>query len=55
MRLKGINILSYFISNSTSDYDLANFRTMYGKDASDINVKNLGQLSKSLNNMFLEK
>jgi len=55
MRLKGINILSYFISNSTSDYNLSNFRTMYGKDASDINVKNLGQLSKSLNNMFLEK
>ncbi len=54
MRLKGIKILSYFISSSESHYSLSNFQVMYGKNASTINVKNLGQLAKSLNNMFLE-
>jgi nitric oxide reductase activation protein len=54
MRLKGINILSYFIS-SAGGYSLQNFQRMYGKDASTINVQDLGQLAKSLNNMFLEQ
>ena len=53
MRLKGINILSYFIS--AGDSNLSSFQRMYGKDASTINVENLGQLAKSLNNMFLEQ
>ena len=34
---------------------IENFRTMYGKGASFINPKNINEVTKTLNNLFLEK
>ena len=59
MRSRGIKILSYFISSGgqyyNADADMASFKTMYGKDAEQVNVTQLNQLSKSLNKLFTEK
>ena len=59
MRSRGIKILSYFISSGGQYYntenDMASFKTMYGKDAEQVNVTQLNQLSKSLNKLFTEK
>ena len=59
IKKKGVKILSYFIGsniNKTKDNELIeNFRTMYGKGASFINPKNINEVTKTLNNLFLEK
>ena len=52
---KGIKVLSYFITGSTTPEPSEAFRTMYGSDASNINTNNLTQLAKTLNNMFIQK
>ena len=52
---KGIKILSYFITGSSDTETSSQFKTMYGPDATNINVNNLKQLAKTLNNMFIEK
>lgn len=52
MRKKGIRILSYFVSNDQYD-DL--FKIMYGKDARFINVSNVVEVARTLNNLFLIK
>jgi len=68
MRSHGIKILSYFIE---SDYKSVNafggflgmatqttekqFRSMYGKDASMIDVTQVGQIAKTMNGLFLKK
>ncbi len=54
-RDKGIKVLSYFITGSDESTTSSNFKTMYGPDASNVNVNNLNQLAKTLNNMFIEK
>ena len=51
---KGIKVLSYFITGSDKETS-SNFKTMYGPDAANVNVNNLSQLAKTLNNMFIEK
>ena len=54
-REKGIKVLSYFITGSDDNETSNNFKTMYGPDATNVNVKNLSQLAKTLNKMFIEK
>ena len=69
IRDKGYKILSYFIKEqyeSLYNYNLSSvttevdkvrkqFKTMYGKDASFINVKNIFDIAKTINKMFLDK
>lgn len=57
MREAGIKVLAYFIDDrpvdSTSENkSFNNFKRMYGKDSEHIDVDNLTQLSRSLNNML---
>ena len=55
MKAKEIKVLSYFINDQHDTFggDGGNFKTMYGEGSSFINVENLGQLAKSLNQMFI--
>ena len=58
MRAKGISVLSYFITSydvTDDDYDVKAFKRMYGKDAEQINVTNVVEISKTMNKKFLEK
>ena len=59
IKKKGVKILSYFIQSSTTktkEKELnENFQIMYGKEASFINPKNIKEVTKTLNNLFLEK
>ena len=56
IRKKGVKVLSYFIGDEYGrDRNMESFKTMYGKDASFINVTNVMEVSKSMNKMFLEK
>ena len=59
IKKKGIKILSYFIKSNTSDVKdkelITDFQTMYGKEASFIDPKNINEITKTLNNLFLEK
>jgi hypothetical protein len=54
-RSYGINIISYFIcSLYGSDYEQRQFKTMYGPDACFIKPTNMIDVSKTLNQKFLE-
>jgi hypothetical protein len=60
MRKKGVNILSYFISTKgITEYKnqeiVEGFKTMYGKGASFIDPKNINEVTKTLNKLFLTK
>ena len=56
-RKRGIKVLSYFVSES--DYGreetLIDFKTMYGKDAKFVDLNSVLQISKTMNEKFLEK
>ena len=55
-RKMGIKVLSYFVGDSyDGDRNMTDFKTMYGKDAEFINLKNVTQISKTMNTKFLEK
>ena len=54
MRELGINVLSYFIDGKAGGYANDYFRQMYGKNAEFIDTGNLTQISRSMNNKFLE-
>ena len=55
-RKMGIKVLSYFVGDSyDGDRNMIDFKTMYGKDAEFINLKNVTQISKTMNTKFLEK
>jgi len=52
----GIKTLSYFVSDcSVSGYEQRSFKTMYGKGAKFIEVTNLNQITKTMNQLFLAK
>jgi hypothetical protein len=53
MKAKGINVLSYFISEYRDD--CKSFSNMYGKDAEFINATNMMQVAKTMNKKFLSK
>jgi hypothetical protein len=50
----GINILSYFVSDHPSEIS-SRFKLMYGKYAVGIDVTNISQITKTMNNLFLQK
>jgi len=54
LRSKGIKVLSYFVSGSPRT-EHTNFSTMYGESSRFIDVTNVGQITKTMNNLFLSK
>ena len=58
LKNRGVHILSYFISSYDHNRDsneVGLFKTMYGDDASFINTKNMMEVAKTMNKMFLSK
>ena len=59
IKKKGVKILSYFIKSSTTEIKEKelneNFQIMYGKEASFIDPKNINEVTKTLNSLFLER
>ena len=55
MRSRGIKILSYFISSGSGSCRMVSFKEMYGKDAENIDVTKLSELTKTLNKTFATK
>ena len=52
----GIQTLAYFIGDGYyDDRDQISFKNMYGKGAKMIDVKNVNQISKTMNQLFLAK
>ena len=54
MKELGINVLSYFIDGKADGYASSYFKRMYGKNSEFIDTCNLTQISRSMNNKFLE-
>jgi len=54
MRSIGMNIISYFIYDYLSDRDRDNFKTMYGPDSQFIRPDSMVDISKTINQKFLE-
>ena len=55
IRDMGIKVLSYFVEDRGYGDSIGDFRRMYGKDAEQINVTNVIEISKTMNKKFLEK
>jgi len=59
IKKKGVKVLSYFIETDVTSIKLNElvgaFRTMYGKSATFIDPKNVHQVTKTLNNLFLKR
>ena len=55
IKKKGVKILSYFIQDSPHGKAEENFKRMYGKNASFIDVKNINEIIKTLNGLLLKK
>jgi len=55
----GIDVLSYFITDYGSNFEHSSdwraFKTMYGNDAKYVNVENMFEVAKSMNELFLSK
>ena len=52
----GIKTLSYFVSDyGVQSYEKRSFKTMYGKGAKFVDVTNLNQITKTMNQLFLQK
>ena len=52
----GIKTLSYYVEDySHSDEPSEGFKTMYGKGARKIDVTNIAQITKTINQLFLQK
>jgi hypothetical protein len=51
----GVSILSYFIQDEHNEKASNNFKQMYGKDASFININNINEIIKTLNQLLLKK
>lgn len=54
MRKRGVNVLSYFIGNSSVKTH-AGFDRSYGSSAKYIEVTNMNQVSQTMNKLFLQK
>ena len=55
-----MSVVSYFVESTDSVYTKSSnettlFRTMYGKDAQFIDVRNITQVAHTLNKKFLSK
>ena len=59
IKKKGVKVLSYFIESPTGYVKLneliKDFRIMYGKSVTFIDPKNVNQVTKTLNNLFLKR
>ena len=55
VRRAGIKVISYFVYDYYSDTSWGRFKTIYGADALKINLSNLSELSRSINNKFIRK
>ena len=55
LRKAGIKVLSYYISTCSDQRTLQKFRTMYGKDAVNLEIDSLTVLARSLNELFERK
>jgi len=59
IRSMGVEVLSYFIPTSIRDHrcekDERDFKYMYGKDSHIIDITNVTQIAKTINQKFLEK
>lgn len=59
IRDSGIDVLSYFITDYGSNFEHSSdwrvFKTMYGNDAKYVNVENMFEVAKSMNELFLSK
>ena len=55
IREMGIKVLSYFVEDRGYGDNIGDFKSMYGKDAEQINVTNVVEISKTMNRKFLEK
>jgi nitric oxide reductase activation protein len=53
LRMKGIQVLSYFVSNYDGEHH--DFKVMYGKSARFVDVTNVAQITKTMNELFLKK
>ena len=56
-RKQGIKVLSYFVSESHygREENMVDFKKMYGKDSEMIDLSSVVQISKTMNEKFLEK
>lgn len=61
IRGKGVKVLSYFIKTSLNEFTFKSeesvkqdFRTMYGRDSKFIDVSKVGEISRTMNEKFLE-
>ena len=59
MQGNGINILSYFITENRGNFEYSSdwqvFKKCYGNDAKYVNVENMFEVAKSMNELFLKK
>jgi hypothetical protein len=57
IKANGIGVLSYFVTDGdySSEGSKTKFRTMYGADARFININSIGEVTNTLNKMFLSK
>jgi hypothetical protein len=60
MMANGINVLSYFITDQREErfehsHDWETFKKSYGKSAKYVNVENMMQVAKTMNELFLTK
>jgi hypothetical protein len=59
IRDSGIDVLSYFITDYGSNFEHSSdwraFKTMYGNDAKYVNVENMFEVAKTMNELFLSK
>jgi len=55
IRNSGVNVLSYFISDGDDFYNKNDFIKMYGQDAKFINVNNVVDIARTMNELFLKK
>ena len=51
----GIKTLSYFITDYYGGSDERSFKNMYGKSAKMVDVTNVNQITKTMNQLFLQK
>jgi dethiobiotin synthetase len=52
MRMAGVKVLSYFITEGYYGQRMDNFKKMYGKSSEEIDVTSLIPLTRTLNKLF---
>jgi hypothetical protein len=59
MQGNGLNILSYFITERSNNFEYSTdwqiFKECYGNDAKYVNVENMFEVAKTMNELFLKK